>query len=457
MNSRREFLKRLSVSTGVGLAATTGLYSLDSLSASLSGYKALIVVHLNGGNDSNDFLVPMDGAFSDYEKARPSIALKKDMLQLISGNYLGHSLGINKAASPLLDIFNSGRLAFVVNAGALVKPTTVSEVLNRTATVPPFLYSHPEQTQYVQGWMGDEDPSGWGGRAMEAFGGASSLKAPVLAVNTNSNTLVLGQKSRVINANTRNSKWMGSADLTNSSDQWTQVFESMTRLQSNTSVEAEYARTFRGSFLDSRELAFAQRAATEPAGTFTDDDISQRLRYIAQTMPYYKAIGASRQIYFTQWGSFDTHANQRYTGVTTGNANQDGQLAELAAALVAFDKSMLAAGMSNEVAVLITSEFSRTLDPASGNGSDHAWGGHWMVMGGGVNGARMYGDKFPSLMLGGVDDVHEQKRGFWLPQISSDQVAADLLTWLGLPADKLTAVMPNLANFTKKNVGFMNG
>ena len=108
MNSRREFLKRLSVSTGVGLAATTGLYSLDSLSASLSGYKALIVVHLNGGNDSNDFLVPMDGAFSDYEKARPSIALKKDMLQSISGNYLGHSLGINKAAAPLLDIFNSG-------------------------------------------------------------------------------------------------------------------------------------------------------------------------------------------------------------------------------------------------------------------------------------------------------------------------------------------------------------
>ena len=118
---------------------------------------------------------------------------------------------------------------------------------------------------------------------------------------------------------------------------------------------------------------------------------------------------------------------------------------------------MLAAGMSNDVAVLVTSEFSRTLDPASGFGSDHAWGGHWMVMGGRVNGARMFGEKFPSLVLGGVDDVHEQKRGFWLPQISSDQVAADLLTWLGLPADKLTLVMPNLVNFTKKNVGFMNG
>jgi hypothetical protein len=31
------------------------------------------------------------------------------------------------------------------------------------------------------------------------------------------------------------------------------------------------------------------------------------------------------------------------------------------------------------------------------------------------------------------------------------------MTWLGLPSDKLIQVLPNLANFTKKNVGFMNG
>ena len=457
MNSRRDFLKKLSISTGVGLAATTGLYSMDTLSANLSGYKALIIVHLNGGNDANDFLVPMNGAFSDYERARPSIALKKDMLQSISGSYFGHQLGINMAASPLLEVFNAGRLAFVINAGALVMPTTVSDVLNGRATLPPFLYSHPEQTQFVQGWMGDEDPSGWAGRAIEAMNANASLKAPLLAVNTSSNTAVLGQKSRVINANTRNTSRMGLADLTNSNDQWTQIIESMTRLQSNTSVEAEFARTFRGAFLDSRELAFAQKAANEPAGTFADNDIAQRLRYIAQTMPYYKTIGSSRQIYYTQWGTFDTHANQRYTGVVTGNADQDGQLAQLAAALVAFDKSMLAAGMSNDVAVLVTSEFSRTLDPASGFGSDHAWGGHWMVMGGQVNGAKMYGDKFPSLVLGGVDDAHNGKRGYWVPQMSSDQVAADLLLWLGLPQEKLTEVMPNLKNFAKKGVGFMNG
>jgi membrane-anchored protein YejM (alkaline phosphatase superfamily) len=44
-----------------------------------------------------------------------------------------------------------------------------------------------------------------------------------------------------------------------------------------------------------------------------------------------------------------------------------------------------------------------------------------------------------------------------VPQISGDQVVSDLMTWLGLPSDKLIQVMPNLANFAKKNVGFMNG
>ena len=457
MNSRRSFLKQLSLTAGAGLVGSTGLYSFNSLSANLSGYKALVIIHLNGGNDGNDMLVPMDAAYSDYERARSSIAVKKDALQALSGSYLGHTLGVNKAISPLVDIFNSGRLAFVVNAGALVKPTTVAEVISGKATLPPFLYSHPEQTQYVQGWMGDEDPSGWAGRAMEALGGGAVFKAPLISVRTNNNTLVLGQKSRVVNADTGNSRYLGSADLTDPNNRWTQILESLTRLQSTTAVEAEYARTFRGAFLDTRELAIASRSATEPAATFKDTEIGRRMRFCAQTLPFYKASGATRQVYFTEWGSFDTHANQRNTDNTSGKEDQDTQLMQLADALASFDQAITAAGMSNEVAVFVTSEFNRTLDPAAGNGSDHAWGSHWMVMGGGVKGAKMYGDKFPSLVLGGVDDAHDKKRGYWVPQFSSDQVAADLLMWLGLPENKLTEVMPNLKNFTQKKVGFMNG
>jgi hypothetical protein len=34
-------------------------------------------------------------------------------------------------------------------------------------------------------------------------------------------------------------------------------------------------------------------------------------------------------------------------------------------------------------------------------------------------------------------------------------VAGELLTWLGLPQDKLVQVLPNLANFSNRKVGFL--
>jgi len=457
MKSRRQFLGSMAGLTSAGIATGLGMYSLDSVSAVHSGYKAVVVIHLNGGNDANDVLVPLDGAYGDYSKARPSIALKKDMIQAFSGSQLGHSMGLNSAMTSLMPLFNSGRLAFMVNAGALVKPTTAAEVLNGKATLPPFLFSHPEQTQYTQGWMGDEDPSGWGGRAIEAMDTQRLFKAPLISINSNEFTSVLGKMSRVVNADPNGSKFIGRADLTNGDNRWTQILESLTRFQSQTSVEAEYARTFKGAFSDAKELARADGMAQEPAGNFASTDIGKKLRYTAKTIPFYKAIGATRQVFHLQWGSFDTHANQRYTSVMTGNSNQDTQLSELANAMAAFDQSMIAAGLGKDVTVLVMSEFGRTLDPAAGMGSDHAWGSHWMVMGSAVNGGRLYGDKFPSLVLGGVDDAHNQKRGYWVPQISGDQVVSDLMTWLGLPSDKLIQVLPNLANFTKKNVGFMNG
>lgn len=78
-----------------------------------------------------------------------------------------------------------------------------------------------------------------------------------------------------------------------------------------------------------------------------------------------------------------------------------------------------------------------------------------MVMGADVAGARMYGQKFPMLVLGGEDDAHDGKRGYFVPQISSDQVAADLLLWLGVTAVQLPQIMPNLQNFAQQRAGFM--
>jgi len=449
---RRTFVNRLLVAGGLG-GASALTFNSPAATSNLSGYKALISIHLNGGCDGNDVIVPTDSGYADYLKSRPNVALKKDTLAPLTGSYLGHTMGLNPALKSLIPLFNSGKLATIINTGPLVKPTTAQDVLSGTAKLPPFLYSHPEQTATVNGWMGDQDPSGWGGRALEALDPLGSFKSPLLSVNSNQSTLVLGQRSKIISASSYPSTSIGRANLLDPKNQWTQIMDSLSRFQSPNQVSAEYARSFKGIFADAQDLALAAQKVPEPSG-FGASSIARQLAMVSRLLSYYKTTGATRQIYSLQWGSFDTHTNQR--GVTSTPLGQDTQLADLADALVSFQAALDQTGMSNDVALLVTSEFGRTLDEASGFGSDHAWGNHWFVMGNAIKGGQMYGSKFPSLILGGVDDAHPQKRGYWVPQISSDQVAADFLTWLGLPASSLTSVLPNLSNFSNKTVGFMN-
>jgi uncharacterized protein (DUF1501 family) len=449
---RRSHLKRLS---GLGLASLGGALGLGSVvghSASLPGYKALVVVHLQGGHDGHDLLVPMDGAYTDYTRARESIALAQSGLTAFARSHLDQRLGLNNALAPLMPLFERQQLAFLVNAGPLVQPATAADVLNRRVAVPPFLFSHPEQSQYVQGWMGDEDPSGWAGRAMEALG---PTKAPLVSVDQGAATLVLGQRSRMVSMNSYNSRWVGPADLASATNPWTQTLAGLTRLQSPVTVETELARSLRATFLDAQELSLAGERWPEPQANFEANDIGRRLRAVARFLPYYRSAGASRQVFSLEWGQFDTHANQRYTG-ESATMGLDPQLAQLASALVAFNDAVTAAGMANEVVLLVISEFGRTLDPASGRGSDHAWGNHWMAMGGPVRGAQMYGARFPRLLLGGPDDGDPGRRGYFVPQMSTDQVAADALAWLGVPLATMDTVMPNLRNFTQKTVGYLH-
>ena len=85
-------------------------------------------------------------------------------------------------------------------------------------------------------------------------------------------------------------------------------------------------------------------------------------------------------------------------------------------------------------------------------GTDHAWGGHYMVMGGGVQGGRFYG-QFPDLTLGGPSDADTSGR--WIPTTSIEQYGATLGRWFGVPDVDLAQVFPGLSRFPTGNLGFM--
>ncbi|MCF6275789.1 MAG: DUF1501 domain-containing protein, partial [Robiginitomaculum sp.] len=125
---------------------------------------------------------------------------------------------------------------------------------------------------------------------------------------------------------------------------------------------------------------------------------------------------------------------------------------EYANSVAAFYQASVEMGSENEVTLFTASDFGRALRE-NGNGTDHGWGGHHFIVGGAVNGNRIYGDIPPYA----TDHDQDAGNGRWIPQTSVEQYAATLGRWFGLTDAELASALPNLANFTQKDLGFMAG
>jgi uncharacterized protein (DUF1501 family) len=155
-------------------------------------------------------------------------------------------------------------------------------------------------------------------------------------------------------------------------------------------------------------------------------------------------LGLTRQIFFCQLGSFDTHGTQRET--------QQALLQQLSQAVLAFYQATQEMGISQSVTTFTASEFGRTLSPSGSDGSDHAWGSNHFIIGGGVQGGKFYGT-FPELVLGGPNDANS--RGTMIPTSAISQYGATLAQWFGVPAGSLPSIFPNIANFSAPTLGFL--
>lgn len=151
---RRTALRQLSFIGGSAIATSLGVLSFEQKAAYASGYKALVVVHLDGGHDGHDLLVNLDGAYSQYAAVRPSIALAREAFIPFSKPALDHRLGLNRACESLMPLYEKEKLAFIVNTGPLVKPTTAEDVLNGRATLPPSCSRiRNKHIMYRAGWL----------------------------------------------------------------------------------------------------------------------------------------------------------------------------------------------------------------------------------------------------------------------------------------------------------------
>ena len=148
---------------------------------------------------------------------------------------------------------------------------------------------------------------------------------------------------------------------------------------------------------------------------------------IARTIDVRNILGMKRQTFFVTVGGWDHHDEVLDT--------QAGMLAGVSSALHAFQTALGSgyANIENNVLTMIISEFGRTLS-SNGNGSDHAWGGHTMVMGGPnlVDGRKIHGT-YPSLSASNPEKLLIANRGRLIPTTSTDEYFAEIAQWFGGP------------------------
>lgn len=466
---RREFLKSSCRALGMVAAATQlrhfGAVSVLAQKAAEAspegtGYKALVCVFLQGGNDSNNMVVPnYDSGYAEYAAARSAQGLaipRANLLPMTPPSMGGQVYGLHPALPQMHSLWNSGRLAVACNVGPLVRPITRAEYQSG-APRPYQLFSHSDQVEQFRTAISTfRSTTGWGGRladrtAPQNPGAAISMitsiaGANVFNIGTTSVPLIVTAAPTPLNQVLTLTGYGTTAEEIARRDALGQI---RTRDLNYTMVQA-------ASVLTQQAWNVSQQLSQNPVltVTFPTTTLGNQLAQVAKLMKFRTALNMSRQIFFVQLGGWDTH---------TGQLNQHTSLlTQVDAALKAFYDETVAQGIANQVTTFTMSDFNRTFNPAgsgSGVGSDHAWGGHHFILGGAVQGGNFYGRPtsngtfFPTLVNTGPDDA--ETRGRFIPSVSVEQYAGTLSRWFGLPEADIPIAFPNAANFPTMDLGFM--
>lgn len=214
--NRRDFMVQtgcagLGITSAVNTLAHMQLMGTAAAQSAGDDYKALVCIFLNGGADTNNFLMPVAGsARSQYESGRgvplyaggaggiaiPMSDINAAGTQITADNpvssyehaagYLGgQNLALHPGAYHLKTLFNAGELSFISNVGVLTQPnvTRANFASLPPSQKPPQLFSHSDQQRQWQSSVPDQPfKSGWGGRLAD-------LMDPVY--NTDPNALAM--------------------------------------------------------------------------------------------------------------------------------------------------------------------------------------------------------------------------------------------------------------------------
>lgn len=401
------------------------------------------------------------------------------------------------AMHPLLadvqSLHQAGRVAVLANVGPLKRRLSKAEYAGEVAPRPAKLFSHNDQQSTWQSFSPEGADNGWGGRMGDLLmsGNATGLGASAALVQRSFTCLspgsygiwLSGAQAQALQVGAMGMPELGSwGSVLGSASLKSAMAEVMSAGQADNLFWADHqAVTQRSMAIQSLigpilpplsstngSAPWATPGNHNPGvdpmlsylspntGTARFNSLALQFQMVARLIDANRTgnLGMRRQVFMVTLGGFDTHALQ--------NEEHGERMAQLNHALVYFDRvlgQMPGGDMRNQVTTFTASEFGRNL-ANNGDGTDHGWGNHHLIMGGAVNGREVYGT-YPTLATGNASNEYDSpdllQNGAMLPSTSVDQYAYTLGKWMGLSAGELAGILPNLGHFdaSTHDLGFM--
>ncbi|WP_298208481.1 DUF1501 domain-containing protein [Acidovorax sp.] len=473
-HTRRAFLRRSAQLglTGAALPMALNLAAIGEAAAfNNSDYKALVCVFLYGGNDYGNTVVTYDNAsYDQYAAIRggtgragggialAQAALAPTLLAPTSPLADGRQYALHPSMTGLANLFNTQKAAVQLNVGPLVVPLTRTQYnsANRVQyPLPPKLFSHNDQQSIWQSSSPEGSTVGWGGNLGD-LALSSNSNSLFTCISVAGNAVFLSGDS-ALQYQVSTSGAIAIDGIKNStiysSTAVQSAFSALVKQDRGHALENAYNSVTKRAIGAESSITSGLAGAAMNTAFPTNNPLADQLKMVARLIAARSTLGANRQVFMVSLGGFDLHDNLI--------SNQLVLMQRVSEAMSAFYQATVDLGVANKVTAFTASDFGRTLS-SNGDGSDHGWGGHQLVVGGAVNGKAFYGKAPPVSVGNSATDANDQwhvGQGRLLPSTSVDQYAATLASWFGVSGTELAGVLPNLRNFGgadyPTNLGFM--
>lgn len=420
LKTRREFLRTSALGGAVTwtvpafLSQTFGALHAEAAGQSqpVTGKDStiLVVLQLAGGNDGLNTVVPVTN--DHYQKARPGLGLKSNLLRLTDEFSLHPSLG------PLKEIYDAGQLSIIHGVGY---PNPNRSHFRSTE----IWHTASDANRFEKyGWLGryfdsackGADPTvgiSIGRQTPQAFTGPKpfgiSLDNPETYRVAGSDMAEEGETAGSMEFMAR-LNGAGTEGLGAGIDSGITIGAVSGRVETQLSPLDYLERTALDAQVSSEKILTISRTAKNQV-SYPASQIANSFKLVARLI----AGGLPTRVYYLSQGGYDTHTNQA--------AAHERLLRDFASGVKAFTDDLKAQGNADRVVLMTFSEFGRRLAQNANNGTDHGAAAPFFLVGSRVK-AGLLG-KFPSLA---PKDLHNGD-----PKFSTDfrSVYAGLLQkWL---------------------------